>query len=244
MTRKWHMCTMTEQTPGTAPIGGNEDRSARPTKSAFKRLTAEEAARALYIDFEGQKDKAPVLLGTLQRRGRAAEPRVFQVVLDPGFEAAGPDFREFSQAVEVLVVRAEARDRRIVAWTEHELEVVRRLCAKDPDLVARFERRYANALAVAKRWASKLHPEHKPATGELSGYLAMIGYPVPGDAEPGHVGDTIRALRPTLAAGRALTERQKARWADLLSHNRHDCAGMREVCLRATQELEAAEAEV
>ncbi|MEO8468727.1 MAG: hypothetical protein ABI573_03560 [Chloroflexota bacterium] len=107
-------------------------------------------------------------------------------------------------------------------------------------MVARFERRYANALAVAKRWANKLHAESKPASGELSGYLAMIGYPVPPGAGPGHVGDTIRALRPALAACRPLTRRQKARWSRLLSHNRHDCAGMRAVGLLATGETEAA----
>jgi hypothetical protein len=234
---------MTEQTPGTASIGGLEDPSARSTKSAFKRLTAEEAGRALYIDFEGQTDRAPVLLGTLRRRGRADEPSVFQLVVDPEFEAAGPALRGLREAVEVLVVRAEARDRRIVSWSEHDLEVVRRLRDEDPDLVARFERRYVNALAVARRWVNRLHPEDKPAGGELVGYLAMIDYEVPPGAGPGNVGDTIRALRPALAAGRPLTPRQKARWTHLLRHNQHDCAGMREICLRATRELVAAEAE-
>ena len=36
-----------------------------------KRLTAAEALRALYIDFEGGKDQPPVLLG-VHRRGRGA----------------------------------------------------------------------------------------------------------------------------------------------------------------------------
>lgn len=80
-----------------------------------------------------------------------------------------------------------------------------------------------------------------PTSWELAGYLAMIGYPVPAGAGPGHVGETIRALRPGLAAGRPLTSHQKARWSRLLSHNRHDCSGMRAVCLLATAETEAAE---
>ncbi len=231
---------MTERRANVSPADiGSESPPAPSTNAAFKRLTADEAARALYIDFEGQTDKAPVLLGILRRRGRADEPSVFQVVVDPEFEAAGPTLRGFQQAVAVVVQRAESGGRRIVAWTEHELEVVRRLRDEDPDLVARFERRYVNALAVAKRWANRLHPAEKPAGGELGGYLAMIGYSVPRDAGPGHVGDTIRALRPTLAAGRPLTARQQERWGQLLSHNRHDCAGMREVCLRATSELDA-----
>lgn len=166
-------------------------------------------------------------------------PSVFQVVVDPEFEATGPTLRGFREAVETVVVRAESRDRRIVSWSEHDLEVVRRLRDEDPDLVARFERRYVNALAVARRWANKLHAEDKPANGELGGYLAMIGYPVPEAAGPGHVGDTIGAIRRTLALGRPMTEEQKVRWSRLLGHNRHDCAGMRAVCLLATQELEA-----
>ncbi len=225
--------------PGMNEIAG---RSASSSKSAFKRLTAAEAERALYIDFEGQTDKTPVLLGILRRRGKGDEPSVFQLVVDPEFEAAGPDLRGLRDAVEVLVLRAERRDRRIVSWSEHDLEVVRRLRDEDPDLVARFERRYANALAVAKHWANRLHPDDKPGNGKLGGYLAMIGYQVPLDAVAGDVGDTIAALRPTLAAGRPMTARQKERWARLRSHNRHDCAGMRMVCLRATRELEEDEA--
>lgn len=35
--------------------------------NAFKRLSAPEALRALYIDVEGRKDQPPVLLGVLRR---------------------------------------------------------------------------------------------------------------------------------------------------------------------------------
>ncbi len=228
----------------TADLGTNDiaGRPASSSKSAFKRLTAEEAERALYVDFEGQTDKAPVLLGILRRRGRGDEPSVFQLVVDPEFEAAGPALRGLRDAVEVLVLRAESGDRRIVSWSEHDLEVVRRMRDENPDLVARFERRYVNALAVAKRWATRLHQDDKPGTGKLAGYLAMIGYRVPLAAAAGDVGDTIGALRPTLAAGRPITPLQKERWARLRAHNQHDCAGMKMVCLRATRELDAAEA--
>ena len=203
----------------------------------FKLLSAVEARRALYIDFEGEKDKLPVLLGVLRRPGRGAEPYVHQDVVDREFEPAGPDARELRDAVEVVVMRVERGDRRIVSWSEHDLEVVRRLRDEDPELVARFERRYVNALALARRWAYKLHPEDKPADGKLSGYLALIDYEVPTGGAPGRVGLTIRALRPTLRGGRPLTPRQRRRWAELLEHNRHDCAGMRAVCLRAAREL-------
>lgn len=117
--------------------------------------------------------------------------------------------------------------------------MVRRLCTDDPDLVARFEARYANAHALAKRWVNRCCPESRPADGRLAAFLERNDYEVPAGAEPGHVGNTIRAITPTLAAGREPTERQRGRWAALLQHNAHDCAGMRAVCLLATRELEA-----
>ncbi len=63
---------------------------------------------------------------------------------------------------------------------------------------------------------------------------------MPDEAEPGHVGDTIRDLRPRLERGLPLTAPQQARWDRLVEHNRFDCAGMRAVCLRATRELDEA----
>lgn len=230
--------TMMEIAHTVSPLA---DTRARWPARTFDRLTADEARRALYIDFEGGKDQAPVLLGTMRVRGRSPEPIVHQVVVDPTFAPAGPGFRTFHDAIETLVQRAEHKKRRIVAWSEHELEVVRRECNDDPQLVERFERRYSNARRVAERWMNKLHPAEKPASGQLSAYLTLIGYAVPAGAEPGHVGTTIRALRPTLEAGRPLTPVQKAKWSRLLRHNRHDCAGMRQVCLTAASELERAD---
>ena len=110
-----------------------------PSLAAFKQLSEAEARRALYIDFEGEKDKPPVLLGVLRHRGRGAEPYVLQVVVDADFEPAGPSARAFREAVEIVVLRAEHGDRRIVSWSQHDLEVVRRLGGDDPELVARFE---------------------------------------------------------------------------------------------------------
>src|SRR5450756_1783302 len=147
---------MTEPRPAmtTLEIGDcGGDRSPQPpagppSLAAFKQLSGTEARRALYIDFEGEKDKPPVLLGVLRHRGRGAEPYVLQVVVDSDFEPAGPSVRGFREAVEIVVLRAEHGDRRIVSWSQHDLEVVRRLRGDDPELVARFECRYANALGV------------------------------------------------------------------------------------------------
>ncbi|MFN8630051.1 MAG: hypothetical protein U0838_06905 [Chloroflexota bacterium] len=210
--------------------------AAATTRKPFARLSRREAENALYVDFEGLTDRAPVLLGTLHRRGRGEAPFVHQVVLDPLFAPLGTEVRPAREAVEVLVVRAEAHGRRIVAWTEHELEVVRRLCADDPALVARFEARYANAHALARRWANRCHPDERPADGTLASFLDLIGYEVPAGAGPGHVGDTIRAITLTLpaAAGHAPPEGT----LDVPPRQRARLRGMREVCLLAARELD------
>jgi hypothetical protein len=204
----------------------------------FKRLSPEEARRALYIDFEGRKDQAPVILGVLRRGGRGPRPWVQQVIVDETFASLGLPTLSLRAAVEAVVMRAERRDRRIVSWSEHDLEVVRSLRDESPELVEGFEARYANALAVAKRWRTLVHDRNRPGDGRLVSYLALIEYVVPDEAVGGDVGETIRILRPRLESAQLLTERQWKRWNDLLEHNRHDCAGMKRVCVRAAAELD------
>jgi hypothetical protein len=205
----------------------------------FKRLSLDEARHALYIDFEGRKDQAPVVLGVLRRRGRGQRPWVQQVIVDETFASLGLSTLSLGAAVEAVVMRAERRDRRIVSWSEHDLEVVRTLREEAPELVERFEARYANALAVAKRWRTLAYDRKRPEDGRLVSYLALIEYVVPDEAVGGDVGETIRIMRPRLESAQPLTERHWKRWNDLLEHNRHDCAGMKRVCVLAAAELDA-----
>jgi hypothetical protein len=208
-------------------------------RTRFKRLSAAEALRALYVDFEGGKEKPPVMLG-VHRLGRGARPFVYVDVVDETFASLAASSRSLQDAVANVVRRAEHGDRRIVSWSEHDLNVVRALRDEDPDVVARFEARYANARLIARRWRNRCHGGGNPASGRLADYLALIGYPVPDEAIAGQVGETIRILRRRLAQGLPLTANQRARWERLVEHNRHDCTGMRRVCLMATRELEAA----
>jgi len=196
----------------------------------FKQMTETEARQAIYIDFEGGKDEPPVLLGVL----RAA---VQQYVVDKTFTPAGPRYREPREAIRATVDKAQRLKRRIVSWSEHDLDVVREL-TNDPRLVRDFEARYANGRALAARWASRMNDIVKPDDGDLEHYLRLVDFEVPGSARPGQVGKTIRSARPSLEAGRMLSENQAARWADLLEHNRYDCEGMRAVCVRAATDLE------
>jgi hypothetical protein len=134
-------------------------------------------------------------------------------------------------------MRAEKKQRRIIAWSAHELDVVRTL--DDPDLVARFEARFCNGKELAKRWRWHCHRGSKPPTNRLRDYLDLVRYPVPAEAPYGAGAKTIRDIRDRLERGLEPTASQLARWARLLEHNRHDCAGMRRVCTLAAREIDA-----
>ena len=209
---------------------------------AFKKLSLEEASRALYIDFEGRTNQPPVLLGVLRRAGKGKEPFVHQEIVDERYAILGGPVLPLRDAVAKVVVRAEGNGCRIVSWSEHDLKKVRALSATDPDLVRRFEARYANGLRVARRWRWWAHQGQRPDKGQLQQYLELIGYPLPEDAVAGNVGETIRRIELRLDKGLEPTDDQRLRWQRLLAHNRHDCAGMKKVCVRATSELEAVEA--
>jgi hypothetical protein len=205
-----------------------------------KRLSAHEAQHALYIDFEGAKGQPPVFLGVLRRAGRGPKPFVRPMVVDKAFASLAGSGVSLREAVTNVVMRAEKRDVRIVSWSQHDLRQVQKLRDEDPDLVARFEARYANARAVAARWRTKVHAGQKPRRGRLADYCPLVDYPVPDEAVAGRVARTIRSIRPRLERGLPVTPLQQQRWEQLVEHNRHDCMGMKEVCLVATRELESA----
>lgn len=207
-------------------------------------MTAEDAHRALYIDFEGCKDQPPILLGCTRRFTGDPTHVVTHVVTDAVFgslaQADGLEVLSLAEAVEHILQRAERKDRRIVAWSEHELDIVRRYC---PEQLERFAARYVNARGVAEYWRNKCHGGVKPETGQLARYLDLVGWEVPERAGPDRTGDTIRLLRGAFERRHTaadLTDNQRRRWRDLRDHNRHDCMGMRRVCITATREIAAA----
>ena len=208
-----------------------------------KEIRPNEAARALYIDFEGCKDQAPVLLGCARRPGRGPTRWAWQAITDPSFEplgrADGIEVLTLSAAVERILQRAESNDCRIVAWSQHELDVVEKYC---PEKLDRVAPRFVNARAVAVRWRNKCHGGHKRETNTLADFLDLIAYEVAGPAGPGFTGETIRIVRKSLEKGQGiagLTEHQLRRWKDLREHNLHDCVGMRRVTFEASREVAA-----
>ena len=85
---------------------------------------------AIYLDFEGRADHAPILLGHLAA-GPGDEATIKQVVLDGRFApaAAASDLEvvDVELIIDRLVLRAESEDRPLIGWSTHEIDVVERL---------------------------------------------------------------------------------------------------------------------
>ncbi len=81
-------------------------------------LTREEARRAIYIDFEGGKDKPPSLVGVL------IENEYRAIILNSAFRPLARSkklaFRFLKEFVADTLSLAVTEDRVIAAWTEHE----------------------------------------------------------------------------------------------------------------------------
>jgi hypothetical protein len=221
-------------------------------------ISQSEAARAIYIDFEGRTNELPVLLGVLYAEGRR-HPDPHRLVLrhdviDPAFGSLtdvvpvkceeylyryDSDVRHRWVAVREVVRRAEHQDRLIVAWSQHELSLVREACAAQ-GLSDAFEQRFRDGKATARRWLRETHPDLVPERGERGGahrlahYLPIVGWEVPAEFGPGRVGGNLKLLREALGKGRSwnsFTDRQRRAWWQVLGHNLHDCLGLRAVVM-------------
>ena len=198
------------------------------------RLSAADALRALYIDFEGNKDRPPVLLG-VHRVGRGEHPHVQQDVTDPLFDGLVPRYLPLLDAVRNVVVSAEHKDRMIVAWTQHELDVVRRGCAEDPDLVERFEARYVNRLRRGEALAQQA-PEATSRTRGRS-IVARAHRVARQRRGRGRPRGTNAHVAAHDARGRTAALREPiAAWSGCAAQP-PDSVGMRRLCLVASAEL-------
>ncbi len=114
------------------------------------------------------------------RNGTGGYLPVWQCITDLAFEPLASmgemEALDLHAGIERIVQRAEKADRQIIAWSNHELDVVRAYC---PDLVERFESRYVNARTFAEYWRNKCHDPGKPKSATLASYLRLIGYAVP-----------------------------------------------------------------
>lgn len=131
------------------------------------RPTSDQIRRGLFIDFEGNKDREPSLLGSYWIDGD--RPRFEQYVMEPCFwplaemglrptmhtQALMPC--NFSEALQGLAHRARSENRLLFAWSSREIKAIQRYL-HDPELVAWYEANLVNVLKPAKSWKRRVHP--------------------------------------------------------------------------------------
>ncbi len=200
--------------------------------------TMQELERGIYVDFEGNKDRHPTLLGMM------TDDQVDLVIVEEVFkdcaERQGSPCRyaPLGSSLRSLIDLAGKEDRRIISWSEHDYRIMaEQLDAEHQSL---FETQYVNAIFPAKRWRALRHPDDD-GPNTLGHYMSLLGWQVSEGIGTGTVGPALKTVRNSLNQGAGawaeLTPHQRKLWRGVVSHNRHDLKGMRRVLLGAVGEI-------
>jgi hypothetical protein len=228
---------------------------------ASELLSLNEARRAYYVDFEGPSGGEPVLFGWLYAEGRDASPDRLVMrhdILDPDLASiAGEvevsadweyrqDARSLATSINDLARRANAQDRRIVAWSRHEMTKVVE-SELDPDLIEMFGESFRDGKATAKRWLRRCRPDEVLTRDESGGahkltkYMGLTGYEAPVDYEVGRTALNIRRVRTGMEKRGSwddLVETQRKAWREVLVHNAVDVQALMYIVKFAAAGLE------
>ncbi len=219
-------------------------------KAGLRPLTAAEARRAVFIDFEGTRGDPPSLLGVYSARTGSFRQTVLEQALRPAAAYSSPRITwpvgEDSPvgALESLRQVVEAKGLRVFAWSKLEQRMIRKLLADFPRLRKFWMDRVEDAIPCAKAWKRRAHRDmvlpRKKGRGPntLENYEKLVGLKRHNIHGWGLTGKRIRGVRAALAlrgSMKRLTRTQKGYWTNLLIHNRDDCLGMAEVLRVATE---------
>lgn len=205
-------------------------------------LTPQDTHRAIWVDFEGNKGRPPVVLGVL------VDEVLGQVVVDPLFaDCAGrrhgcDHAAPLSEVALELVGRAVREDRRIVSWSSHDLELLDRALSDREDVRRQFREVAVSAIPTAQRWRSIRRP-HLTGKNRLDRFRAIFGMGLPEHVARGTVGPALRAISTRLAAHdqrwAGLTTGLRRKWKNVLHHNCRDLEHMARITSRTAERLEA-----
>ena len=204
----------------------------------IKSISRDEAKSAIYLDFEGNKDKPPSFAGTVidgeyqgtffeeEFKSVARHRKMFLQNL-PGF--TGKLFR-----------RAETEKRMIIAWSTHELKF---LSESHPEI----ETHYLNANKLVMGWfkdnrkptikklkakiaEEKLFMKRNPGLKDLL-QLDYVDYDYPKDLKGFSPSKEITRVRKQLTnqSGlyKNLSRGAKVALGKMIKYNEHDCMGMK-----------------
>ena len=198
-------------------------------------ISVEEATRGIYLDFEGFKDHSPSIIGIFHNN------QFQQIVLDPKLKSAAEERSlpqgELVDVIKRLLLECEANHRSLIAFSTHELNVIRTYC--DIDVTDK----YKNALKFVKRWKWRFHRDIELERKSLDQFLGlpMIHYGVPKHLGKGNATKRLKAVIDMLEKRgdfSSLTPVKKAQWTKLLDYNKHDVLGLRALVVHASAEME------
>jgi len=211
-------------------------------------LTPVEAQRAIYIDFEGFKDKPPSFMGWVWAIGEKASDDniacihdVHQVELHPVINEYLPSFPDIksykqrnyslSQSINDLARRARQQDRRIVSWSTHEINKVAE-AELENELLETFRLNYRDGKVTAKAWFKQLGEDTSNQSNKLFRYLERANYPLEEDYGLGQTTIRLKSVingLNTRGSWSQLSSSQQGNWKNLLLHNFVDCHGLRHI---------------
>ena len=221
------------------------------------RINLDEAARGIYIDFEGGGAVRTAFLGVLWVdddeelvfRQDIFDEALWPLVSERNFhnnEHWQP--ADLTETLEELKDLAEVENRKVFAYTEYEKNRIEEHLP-DGELSDWWMNgeNLVNARPIAKTWKTLNHPNVKfpPQEGQtsewhsLANYLAMIEYEVPTEYGPGVVATAIDQVRTELIAtdgAGPLSEEAGFGWQQAVMHNFHDCNGMRQLMIKCGTE--------
>jgi hypothetical protein len=216
--------------------------TAKPLRYATSKvkITPAEAKSAIYLDYEGNKDKAPTLLGwAVSGTYKAAIVEPLFATCADRYRAKGIYAEDHANLVLRLITQAEDENRLIVSWSEHDL--VQMANVLKPVDIERLLAIYRNAIRTARPWHHRTHGK-LPGSATLDYFESLTGYAVPEKFGLGLVGEALRLIRSQLKEGRdysGLSDKARVDWVKIVKHNRHDLIGMAHVLRFITSAAQA-----
>ena len=214
-------------------------------------ITKKDIMKGIYIDFEGNVDMAPTLLGAYYIERETRHLKLTQYVHETKFRSTVRrypkcTFLNLNDTFEQLAELAYREGRYFFAWSSREKDAISMLI-KNHDLREYVLSHLIDCKKLAKKWKRRYRPnvEIPYVTGQgrhrLSEYANLINYSIPTRAVGGNTGENLRYVRGQLQnhSNRYLdiTNLAKKRWENVLIHNEHDCKSMREVAKTAILDL-------
>ena len=196
-------------------------------KASKSKLLAEEVERAIYIDYEGNMDRPPTLLGWyVDGTYHASIIEPLFATCSNRYRTKGIDVTDHEKLALRLLEQAEEEKRLIVSWSEHDyLHMCKILNSIDE---ARLQLVYRNAIKTAKPWyRNKFGSSTEKA--KLQFFEDLLGFYVPERFGLGLVGESLRFIREQIEKGRTyidLTKAAKNGWISVVRHNKFDLQGM------------------